>query len=177
MTDRGLNHRAGLRLCHSVARSYACASASTVDSANGAPAICRPQWQKLQHGLVPGQRGVRFFGLVEARCVGIRNVIQNLAGVDPFRPGRVHHITRQRAWLRFLKSCHADPHAERREERPIMSAREAVAKAYPAVAASFQRDDADTIARRYTDDAELFIPGAPVIEGKEAMRSGRYDPA
>ena len=52
----------------------------------------------------------------------------------------------------------------------MTSAREAVAKAYQAVAASFQRGDADTIASLYTDDAELFIPGAPVIEGKRAIR-------
>jgi uncharacterized protein (TIGR02246 family) len=43
-------------------------------------------------------------------------------------------------------------------------------KAYQAVAASFQRGDADTIAALYTDDAELFVPGAPVIQGKRAIR-------
>ena len=52
----------------------------------------------------------------------------------------------------------------------MTSAREAVAKAYQAVAASFQRGDADAIASLYTDDAELFVPGAPVIEGKRAIR-------
>jgi hypothetical protein len=48
-----------------------------------------------------------------------------------------------------------------REEGPMTSAREAVTKAYQAVAASFQRGDADTIASLYTDDAELSVPGAP----------------
>src|SRR3954452_11492475 len=52
----------------------------------------------------------------------------------------------------------------------MMSAREAVATAYRGVAASFQRGDAATIATMYTDHAELFVPGAPVIQGKRAIR-------
>ena len=52
----------------------------------------------------------------------------------------------------------------------MMSARQAVTNAYEAVAASFQRGDADSIAALYTDDAELFVPGVPVIQGKSAIR-------
>src|SRR5262249_21230229 len=52
----------------------------------------------------------------------------------------------------------------------ITSAREAVANAYQTVARSFQRGDADTIAELYTDDAELFVPGVPVISGQDAIR-------
>ena len=51
-----------------------------------------------------------------------------------------------------------------------MSAREAVANAYRAVADAFQRGDADSISELYTDEAELFVPGAPVIEGRRAIR-------
>src|SRR5438270_4958050 len=51
-----------------------------------------------------------------------------------------------------------------------MSAREVVAKEYAAMAAAFQSGDADSIAEMYTDDAEMFVPGLPVIEGKNAIR-------
>jgi uncharacterized protein (TIGR02246 family) len=45
-----------------------------------------------------------------------------------------------------------------------------VAKAYQTVSESFQRGNADTIAELYTDDAELFVPGVPVISGRNAIR-------
>ena len=51
-----------------------------------------------------------------------------------------------------------------------MSAGEAVANAYRALADAFQRGDADSISELYTDEAELFVPGAPVIEGRRAIR-------
>ena len=51
----------------------------------------------------------------------------------------------------------------------MMSAREAVEKGYKAVAEAFHRGDADTISLMYTEDAEWFFPGAPVIEGRNAI--------
>lgn len=50
-----------------------------------------------------------------------------------------------------------------------MCARDAVTKAYKTVAECFQRGDAEMIAAMYTDDAELFVPGVPVIQGKRAI--------
>jgi ketosteroid isomerase-like protein len=47
----------------------------------------------------------------------------------------------------------------------MMSAREIVEKNYTALEEAFRRGDADPISLMYTDDAELFIPGAPVLEG------------
>jgi|GraSoiStandDraft_41_1057321.scaffolds.fasta_scaffold2367061_1 uncharacterized protein (TIGR02246 family) len=51
----------------------------------------------------------------------------------------------------------------------MRSARETVANEYRSLAKAFHDGDAATIAELYTDDAELFIPGAPVIEGKDAI--------
>jgi uncharacterized protein (TIGR02246 family) len=51
----------------------------------------------------------------------------------------------------------------------MATARETVMKAYEAVASAFQRGDADSIAQLYTDDAEFFVPGIPVIQGKRAI--------
>jgi uncharacterized protein (TIGR02246 family) len=51
----------------------------------------------------------------------------------------------------------------------MMSAREVVAKEYEVMAAAFERGDADSIADMYTDDAEMFVPGVPVMVGKTAI--------
>jgi uncharacterized protein (TIGR02246 family) len=51
-----------------------------------------------------------------------------------------------------------------------MSASEVIAKEYGTMAAAFERGDADSIAEMYTDDAEMFVPGVPVILGKTAIR-------
>jgi uncharacterized protein (TIGR02246 family) len=51
-----------------------------------------------------------------------------------------------------------------------MSAGEVVAREYEAMAAAYERGDADSIAEMYTDDAEVFVPGVPVIVGKAAIR-------
>jgi ketosteroid isomerase-like protein len=51
----------------------------------------------------------------------------------------------------------------------MMSAREAVENDYKALAEAFYRGDADTISRMYTENAELFVPGAPIIEGRQAI--------
>jgi uncharacterized protein (TIGR02246 family) len=56
------------------------------------------------------------------------------------------------------------------EEDVVMtSAREAVEKDYKAVEQAFHKGDADSISRMYTEDAELFMPGAPVLEGRDAI--------
>jgi ketosteroid isomerase-like protein len=46
---------------------------------------------------------------------------------------------------------------------------EAVEKDYKTLEEAFHKSDADTISRMYTEDAELFIPGAPVLEGRRAI--------
>jgi len=51
----------------------------------------------------------------------------------------------------------------------MTSAREAVEKDYKAVEDAFHKGNADAISRMYTEDAELFIPGAPVFEGRRAI--------
>jgi uncharacterized protein (TIGR02246 family) len=51
----------------------------------------------------------------------------------------------------------------------MTSAREAVEEGYQALMEAFHRGDADTISHMYTEDAELFVPGAPVIEGRSAI--------
>ena len=51
----------------------------------------------------------------------------------------------------------------------MTSAREAVEKDYKAVEEAFRRGQAEAISRMYTEDAELFIPGAPVFEGRRAI--------
>ena len=52
----------------------------------------------------------------------------------------------------------------------MMSAREAAEIDYKAVDQAFHRGDADTISLMYTEDAELFLPEAPIIEGRRAIR-------
>lgn len=51
----------------------------------------------------------------------------------------------------------------------MTSAREAVEKAYKTVEEAFHKGDAESISLMYTEDAELFIPGAPVLEGRRAI--------
>ena len=51
----------------------------------------------------------------------------------------------------------------------MASAREAVEKDYKAVEEAFHQGKADIISRMYTEDAELFMPGAPVLEGRRAI--------
>ena len=51
----------------------------------------------------------------------------------------------------------------------VMSVREFVEKSYKDVDDAFRKGDADSISLMYTEDAELFIPGAPVFEGREAI--------
>jgi uncharacterized protein (TIGR02246 family) len=50
-----------------------------------------------------------------------------------------------------------------------MKAREAVAEVYKAFEEAFQRGDADAISLIYTEDAEWFVPQAPVIRGRHAI--------
>jgi uncharacterized protein (TIGR02246 family) len=50
--------------------------------------------------------------------------------------------------------------------RPI---RDAIAAAYAVFEEAFFKGDADTIAEVYTEDAEWFVPDAPVIRGKKAI--------
>jgi uncharacterized protein (TIGR02246 family) len=52
----------------------------------------------------------------------------------------------------------------------MMNASETVEKSYKALEEAYNRGDADTIALLYTEDAEFFVPGAPIIEGKDAIR-------
>jgi Ketosteroid isomerase homolog len=51
----------------------------------------------------------------------------------------------------------------------MTSARETVEKNYKSVEEAFHKGDADSISLMYTEDAELFIPGAPVLEGVQAI--------
>jgi len=51
----------------------------------------------------------------------------------------------------------------------MMNAREAVEKAYRALEQAFHSGDADAISLMYTEAAEFFVPGAPVIEGRGAI--------
>ena len=51
----------------------------------------------------------------------------------------------------------------------MSNAREAIAEGYKAFEQAFYRGDADTISRMYTEDAELLIPEAPIISGREAI--------
>ena len=50
-----------------------------------------------------------------------------------------------------------------------MRAHDAIADAYKAFAAAYQRGDAETISQMYTEDAEFFIPEAPVVRGRQAI--------
>jgi ketosteroid isomerase-like protein len=51
----------------------------------------------------------------------------------------------------------------------MTSARETVEKSYRTLEESFRNGDAESISVMYTEDAELFIPGAPVLEGGQAI--------
>ena len=51
----------------------------------------------------------------------------------------------------------------------ITSVREAVEKDYKAVEEAFHEGNADAISRMYTEDAKLFMPGAPVLAGRRAI--------
>lgn len=52
----------------------------------------------------------------------------------------------------------------------MTSPREAVEKTYKVVEEAFRKGDADSISLIYTEDAEWFIPGAPVLEGRPAIK-------
>ena len=56
------------------------------------------------------------------------------------------------------------------EDAMMTSARDAVEKDYKAFAEAFHKGDLDTISQMYTEDAEFFVPEAPIIEGKQAIR-------
>ena len=51
----------------------------------------------------------------------------------------------------------------------MMSARETVETSYKTVEEAFHKGEADPISLMYTDDAEIFIPGAPVLQGRQAI--------
>jgi ketosteroid isomerase-like protein len=52
----------------------------------------------------------------------------------------------------------------------MTTAHEAIAEAYEAFEQAYYKGDADTISQMYTEDAELLIPDAPVVRGREAIR-------
>jgi uncharacterized protein (TIGR02246 family) len=49
------------------------------------------------------------------------------------------------------------------------SANEAITAVYKTMEDAFQKGDAETIARAYTEDAEWYIPETPVIKGRTAI--------
>ena len=51
----------------------------------------------------------------------------------------------------------------------MTSARETVETSYKAVEQAFHKGEAEPISLMYTDDAELFVPGAPVLQGRQAI--------
>ena len=51
----------------------------------------------------------------------------------------------------------------------MMSDRETIETSYKAGEEAFHKGDADPISLMYTDDAELFMPGAPVLQGRQAI--------
>lgn len=51
----------------------------------------------------------------------------------------------------------------------MASARETVERSYRAVEEAFHKGNAAPISFMYTDDAELFIPGAPVLQGRQSI--------
>jgi ketosteroid isomerase-like protein len=55
------------------------------------------------------------------------------------------------------------------QENVMTKAREAIAEGYKAFEMAFCKGDADTISRMYTEDAELLIPEAPTVSGREAI--------
>ena len=50
-----------------------------------------------------------------------------------------------------------------------MKAHEAIAEGYKAFEQAYFRGDADAIGQMYTEDAELLVPEAPPISGREAI--------
>jgi uncharacterized protein (TIGR02246 family) len=70
---------------------------------------------------------------------------------------------------------------------PMLAASVLMALALPALAAdaeasvqdcwkpAFLAADADAVAQCYAEDAVLFLPGAPKMEGREAIRAGYAD--
>lgn len=66
----------------------------------------------------------------------------------------------------LLVSASCDGH--RSFGQPI-SAREAIPAKYKAMETAFHRGDADAIASMYTDDAEWYVPDAPVLKGRLAI--------
>ena len=52
-----------------------------------------------------------------------------------------------------------------------MNARQAVERNYKSLEEAFYRGDTDTISLMYTEEAEFFVPGAPIIEGRVAIRA------
>lgn len=63
----------------------------------------------------------------------------------------------------FISSSYA-------EEQPgTTSARVAIAAAYEVFEDAYYRGDAETIAQAYTEDAELLVPGAPAVKGRQAI--------
>ncbi len=51
----------------------------------------------------------------------------------------------------------------------MKSVKEAIAQSYKDFEEAFHRGDADTMSRMYTEDAEWFIPGAPIVRGRQAI--------
>ena len=51
----------------------------------------------------------------------------------------------------------------------MIRAHEAIAEGYKAFEVAYHQGDADTISRMYTADAELLIPEAPIVRGREAI--------
>jgi ketosteroid isomerase-like protein len=51
----------------------------------------------------------------------------------------------------------------------MTSAREIVEKNYKTLEEAFRNGDAKSISLMYTEDAEMFIPGAPVFVGRLAI--------
>jgi uncharacterized protein (TIGR02246 family) len=51
----------------------------------------------------------------------------------------------------------------------MLSAQETVTNTYRALTEAFFKGDAATIAGMYTDDAEFFLPGMPVVTGRDAI--------
>ena len=56
------------------------------------------------------------------------------------------------------------------QEDAMTTTREGISKAYKAFEEAFYKGEADTISRMYTEDAELLVPEAPIVKGREAIR-------
>lgn len=50
------------------------------------------------------------------------------------------------------------------------SARDAIGAAYQTIEDAFYKGDVEAIARVYSEDAEWYVPDAPVLEGRAAIR-------